>query len=248
MGVFRHIPWHCLVVAIHGVCLSTDLDDHSHLFQIVYSEIAPGWFYTPVFGNNRFLFRSPLFWFSVFLTTCVALLPRYISKAYKFGFAPDDFAILRYIRKTNPSFDFTQSNVFIDDEGNAGLKAMRRQPSEQSIGLERRTTRSSMPDAASMRSGRQPSNVDPRSASRTDMSTGIRSVHRGFDFATEEHGVAMQRIQTNLSSRRNLALAQDDDETEGAGGKEKRRTRKGDEHHHRFSIRRDFLKRRPPSS
>lgn len=44
--------------------------------------------------------------------------------------------------------------------------------------------------------------MDLRSASRTDMSTGVRSVHRGFDFATEEHGVAMRRMQSNLSERR----------------------------------------------
>lgn len=34
------------------------------------------------------------------------------------------------------------------------------------------------------------------------MSTGIVSVDRGFDFATEEHGVEMRRVQTNLSERR----------------------------------------------
>jgi len=44
--------------------------------------------------------------------------------------------------------------------------------------------------------------MDIRSASRTDMATGMTSVDRGFDFATEEGGVAMQRMQTNLSERR----------------------------------------------
>lgn len=44
--------------------------------------------------------------------------------------------------------------------------------------------------------------MDVRAASRTDMSTGIVSIDRGFDFATEEHGVAMHRMQTNLSERR----------------------------------------------
>jgi len=34
------------------------------------------------------------------------------------------------------------------------------------------------------------------------MSTGLVSVDRGFDFATEEHGVEIRRIQTNLSERR----------------------------------------------
>ena len=44
--------------------------------------------------------------------------------------------------------------------------------------------------------------VDVRAASRTDMATGIVTIDRGFDFATEEHGVAMHRMQTNLSERR----------------------------------------------
>lgn len=34
------------------------------------------------------------------------------------------------------------------------------------------------------------------------MSTGLVSVDRGFDFATEEHGVEMRRVQTNLSEKR----------------------------------------------
>jgi phospholipid-translocating ATPase len=47
----------------------------------------------------------------------------------------------------------------------------------------------------------QPVN-EGRSGSRTDMSTGQRSIHRGFDFSTEENGVAIRRMQTNLSERR----------------------------------------------
>lgn len=43
--------------------------------------------------------------------------------------------------------------------------------------------------------------MDVRSASRVDMSTGLTSVERGFDFATEERGVVVQRMQTNLSER-----------------------------------------------
>ena len=37
--------------------------------------------------------------------------------------------------------------------------------------------------------------------SRTDMSTGLREANRGFDFAAEENGVAMQRMQSHLSER-----------------------------------------------
>ena len=34
------------------------------------------------------------------------------------------------------------------------------------------------------------------------MSTGVVSADRGFDFATEEHGVEMRRVQSNLSEKR----------------------------------------------
>lgn len=34
------------------------------------------------------------------------------------------------------------------------------------------------------------------------MATGLTSVDRGFDFATEENGVEMHRVQSNLSERR----------------------------------------------
>ena len=34
------------------------------------------------------------------------------------------------------------------------------------------------------------------------MSTGLISADRGFDFVTEEHGVEMRRVQTNLSEKR----------------------------------------------
>lgn len=55
--------------------------------------------------------------------------------------------------------------------------------------------------------------VDFRSASQMDMATGMVSRDRGFDFATEENGVAMRRMQSNLSERRtsnrNLAVPND---------------------------------------
>jgi len=34
------------------------------------------------------------------------------------------------------------------------------------------------------------------------MSTGARSVYRGFDFSVEENGIAIRRLQSNLSERR----------------------------------------------
>ncbi|KAG0701783.1 hypothetical protein DFH29DRAFT_1079916 [Suillus ampliporus] len=121
------------------------------------------------------LLASAYFWLCQPLTIAIALLPRYLYRAWQFGYAPGDLEMLRYIRKTRPDLDLTT--------------------------LRREHTRS-RPYSSTRRRPSSRITQDPRLASRTDMSTGIRSVHRGFDFATEEGGVAMRRMQTNLSERR----------------------------------------------
>ncbi|KAK0493628.1 phospholipid-translocating ATPase [Armillaria luteobubalina] len=158
------------------------------------------WLYTffhdPI--SSILLFRSALFWLSLPITVCLSLAPRYIAKAWKFGFAPDDIDILRYIRKVYPGRDLRSTH---HEEG-IGLQAMKR-PVYGDDALSRQKSRSSHPSMVAGPS--RPalhSTVDTRSASRTDMSTGIRSVHRGFGFATEEGGVAMSRIQSHLSEKR----------------------------------------------
>ncbi|KAI9069193.1 phospholipid-translocating P-type ATPase [Trametes sanguinea] len=145
-------------------------------YTAIYSAISPGWFPTFVYGNDHYLFRSPLFWFSILLVVILALTPRYIAKAYKLAFNPNDIDRARYIHKLDPNHDFTK-----DRHGGlaqVSVASMRK----RNLGL-----------------GRHRPHLFH--ASRTDMSTGMRSVNRGFDFATEENGVAMQRIQSHLSER-----------------------------------------------
>ncbi|KAJ7029355.1 phospholipid-translocating ATPase [Mycena alexandri] len=166
------------------------------VYTAIYSIISPGWISTPVFGNDHFLFRSAYFWLCLPLTVCLAVAPRYLSRAWAFGFQPNDIDILRWIRKMEP-----ERNIETDAQLGGGLAALKRATSRAS------TMRSSID---SMPPRPQRASTDLRTASRTDMSTGLRSVHRGFDFATEENGVAMRRMQSNLSevrqSTRNLAL------------------------------------------
>ncbi|KAK0439550.1 phospholipid-translocating ATPase [Armillaria borealis] len=217
------------------------------LYTVVYNAISPGWFVTLVYGNNIYLFRSALFWLSLPITVCVSLAPRYIAKAWKFGFAPDDIDILRYIRKVDPGRDLRSMHY---EEG-IGLKAMKR-PVEGDDTLSKRTSRSSYNSMAAgpSRPGLH-SAVDIRSASRTDMSTGIRSVHRGFDFATEEGGVAMSRMQSHLSERRtssrNLTEFARTAGRHKSGKKSADGKRSSDGPHHGFSIRRGLRKLRPTS-
>lgn len=176
-----------------------------------------------------FLFESAYYWFAFPLTVILALLPRYLAKAWRFGFYPDDIATLRYISKVDPDKDL---RGHIDDSGPLGAFKHPRPASMVSHG--RTESVASLP---------RPS-MDFRSASRTDMSTGIRSVHRGFDFATEENGVAMQRMQTNLSERRQssrniVALAKPE-----TGAQRRRRETIS----HVLSVPRNFLRRKGSTS
>ena len=154
--------------------------------QAIYNVISPGWFVTSVYGNNDFLFRSAYYWLSLPLVVILSLAARCLSKAYKFAYHPNDIDIIRYIRKKDPQYDFSHEAAM-----HSSSIAYPFGPS--SVPSHTRTN-----SAASLP---RPS-VDLRLASRTDMSTGARSIHRGFDFSTEENGIAIRRLQSNLSERR----------------------------------------------
>ena len=66
-------------------------------------------------------------------------------------------------------------------------------------------------DVTSPRSDSPPPLVSPSmmqgTGSHIDMSTGLRSQSRGYSFAQEENGVAMRRMQSNLSGALPLAPA-----------------------------------------
>jgi phospholipid-translocating ATPase len=100
------------------------------------------------------------------------------------------------VRREEPGRDISKDDAQLGG-GAAALAALKRAQST----LSHASSRSSVPAHP-----RAP--VDPRSTSRTDMATGLRSVHRGFDFATEENGVAMRRMQTNLSEVRASSRSQ----------------------------------------
>ncbi|EGO21270.1 hypothetical protein SERLADRAFT_351381 [Serpula lacrymans var. lacrymans S7.9] len=178
------------------------------LFTLIYSAISPGWFVTQVYGNNYYLFRSSYFWLCLPITIFIALLPMYLFKAWKAGFSPDDIDLLRYIRKTQPHRDLIHTLRREDRSDALTPSTSRTRPLS---GMSRRYSRASRPTSYIHKPSDSADNItldglsrqlDPRSASRTDMSTGVRSIHRGFDFATEERGVAMRRMQSNLSERR----------------------------------------------
>lgn len=172
--------------------------------QLVYNAISPGWFITDVYGNNHFLFGSAYFWLTQPLCIVIAILPRYLYRAWQTGYAPGDLELLRYIRKTQPDLDMA---TLRRDYGGAAPRSSLsrwRPPSRTSRPVSISSVASGTAVAGTMNYSVDTLSLDPHRmpVSRTDMSTGVRSVHRGFDFATEEDGVAMRRMQSNLSERR----------------------------------------------
>lgn len=163
---------------------------------------------TDVYGNSQFLFPSAYFWLCQPLCVAVALLPRYLYRAWETGYAPGDLELLRYIRKTQPDLDMATALRRDHNDAAAPRSSLSRwRPSSR---MSRPMSVSSAPSGIpgtgilAMNHSVDTLSLDPRRTpvSRTDMSTGVRSVHRGFDFATEEGGVAMRRMQSNLSERR----------------------------------------------
>jgi len=146
-------------------------------FTAIYSLVPPSYASTTLFGINDFLFPSAYFWLILPITLTLALAPRVIAKSWKVSFMPDDIDIIRTLRKENPNFDLSQAK--------SGLAVFKR----RSISTPRLST--------STVDTRQ--HQDVRVASRTDMATGLVSEDRGFDFASEEGGVAMRRMQSRLS-------------------------------------------------
>lgn len=132
-------------------------------------------------GNYYYLFESALFWLSILLVFFLSILPRYFWMMYQITYMPTDVDVMRLLRKRDPSLDFARDPKIL---------AMLRKRGHGT--------------GNSVDGG--PSAVYRQSAdlrgSRVDMATGVRSQHHGFDFATEEHGVAMQRIQSHLSEKR----------------------------------------------
>jgi len=154
--------------------------------KAIYNVISPGWFVTSVYGNNDFLFRSAYYWLSLPLVVILSLTPRYLAKVYKITYRPNDIDIIRFIRKKDHQYDFSHEAATHSSFITYSFGPSSTLPHTRTISA------SSLPRTS----------VDLRSTSRTDMSTGTRSVYRGFDFSAEENGIAIRRLQSNLSERR----------------------------------------------
>ncbi|KAH7343680.1 hypothetical protein B0J17DRAFT_643413 [Rhizoctonia solani] len=172
-------------------------------YTAIYSLIRPSAFYTPAYGNTYYLFRSAYFWFGIPIAFCLALAPRYIAKTLRLIEFSNDIDIMRIVRARNPNLDVVHhpqlGGHFEKKEADVRASADSYPP---------RRTHSRQPTLHSL-------------GSRTDMSTGMRSTgNRGFDFSAEEGGVAIRRMQSNISERQRARL-------EGLSDDEDGRKRKG---------------------
>lgn len=157
------------------------------LLQAVYESLPPWSTSTTVWGNNRYLWGSAYFYLVQPITIVFALLPKYLFEFYKFGYAPNDIDIMRYGKS-----DVSPLNTY----ANVTLLAHKIDPKRDFANEAKPLAVYKSAQAVRGSTSRHASRVD------VDMSTGLASTHRGFDFSTEEGGVAMRRIQTNLSERR----------------------------------------------
>jgi len=181
----------------------------------IYSLVSPGWFWTPAYGNSYFLFRSVLFWFCIPLAFALALLPRFMIKSIRSYYWPSDLDLLKEIKRSHPEYDFAHHPLLggrgkVDNVSMSDSRVSSRVPSR---------AHDYPPHAPLVR----PS-MEGAARSVTDMSLGgVQSTHRGFDFASEEGGVHIRRMQSNLSERRLQALGINNPDGSREGGSRRRR-------------------------
>ncbi|TFK63346.1 phospholipid-translocating P-type ATPase [Pluteus cervinus] len=168
------------------------------IFTPVYSAIPPSDADSLLYGDDFLLFHSAVFWFAVIFVLIVAVMPRIIAKAWRIGFNPDDINIIRYAVKKG-----TYHKPTPEDRVDSSLAGLRR-PALLSRTTSRAESIASAIHAAQQLTQQEANaSSNPRSASRTDMSTGRTTMHdHGFDFSMEERGVAMNQLQRSLTQIR----------------------------------------------
>ncbi|KAF9263183.1 phospholipid-translocating P-type ATPase [Marasmius fiardii PR-910] len=174
------------------------------VYTLIDSALSPANTWTFVYGNYYYLCTSAYFWLGLLLVFTLTLAPHFILKSYNASINPGDIDIVRYISKEKHYKDLAARSS--DVHLGIGLMERRKRRNRMSRTssmaemISHRSSKSSV--VTNERASRPGTALGALSASRTDMSTGMVSTDRGFDFTTEENGPAIRRIQTNLSERR----------------------------------------------
>ncbi|ORY23821.1 putative phospholipid-translocating ATPase [Naematelia encephala] len=180
------------------------------VYTAIYSIIPPSSFYTGVYGNDVFLFRSAAFWFGFPFVIVISLLPRYLLKTFKQNVRPNDVELMRLVRKFQPTVDLERhpmlggklsekaggGNAHMDDDAAISVTEV----DARGAGIPMTQLESGLGSQSGYASRPSIERYSAARGSAVDMSTGLtREPSRGFDFTTEEGGVAIQRMQSRLS-------------------------------------------------
>lgn len=79
------------------------------VFTAIYSVVPPTTYFSGVYGNDIFLFRSAACWFGWPFVLIMSLMPRYLYKYWRQNFGTNDIDLMRLVRKYNPNV-----NVYTD--------------------------------------------------------------------------------------------------------------------------------------
>ncbi|WVQ68754.1 uncharacterized protein L199_006963 [Kwoniella botswanensis] len=163
------------------------------LFTAIYSIIPPSSFYTGVYGNDVFLFRSAAFWFGWPFVFVIALLPRYIIRYLDQNAFGDDIAKMRLVRKYNPDVN-PETHPLLggklgekDENENDDVEGAQPQ-GEDAIRLERMRSTSNQPQSPFGNSGNTDDVENAQNSGRPSYERNPRSSFQSGRFGMHSQG------------------------------------------------------------
>ncbi|CDZ97705.1 phospholipid-translocating p-type atpase [Phaffia rhodozyma] len=167
------------------------------IFVAIYAILPPNLMLSYSYGMDHYLFQSGIFWLGTFFVIVVALMPRYISQAFKEIINPTDIDIIRAARKINRPIELYEGEETHDI--NDVSYYQNPYNLDSSMDLSAVTRESLIPDSDSMVS-LAPLRRTVTSGSLIDMSTGLTTSASGtgYDFSSEEGGGVAGRRRSQL--------------------------------------------------
>lgn len=180
------------------------------LYTAVYSAFPPTLIWTYVWGNNHFLWPSAYWWLGLVFTIILSLGPRYLYRAIKEAYFPDDVDILRAMEKRDPQHDWAHDPMMPHQPDGAHFEPLAPTPDSASASspmiarrtVSRTSSRRPLPQRDSYQLGR----ARTHQSLTHDMSTGLARVGTGSGYAFDEGvGLNLERYTSRGSqaSRQN---------------------------------------------
>ncbi|BGP06096.1 hypothetical protein JCM10049v2_001915 [Rhodotorula toruloides] len=174
------------------------------LYTAVYSAFPPTLIWTYVWGNNHFLWPSAYWWLGLMFTIILSLGPRYLYRAIKEAYFPDDVDILRAMEKRDPRHDWVHDPMMPHHPDGTHFEPLALTPDSASASspmIARRTaSRSSSRRPLPQRDSYQLGRARTHQSLTHDMSTGLARVGTGSGYAFDEGvGLNLERYTTRGS-------------------------------------------------